>query len=151
VPAAVVLQAEIPDTLPGVIVDPLQLATVFENIVENGVHAMPAGGELRIKASVPAPCRVAGPGGPAREGRGGESPPRGCGRVAISFADTGEGIAPENIRKLFAPLHTTKARGIGLGLAIAKKYVEANGGAIEVWSDPGKGTTVTVLLPCERT
>ena len=67
--------------------------------------------------------------------------------VAIAVKDTGTGITPENMEKLFEPLFTTKAKGIGLGLAVSKKLAEANGGRIEVESEPGKGSTFTLYLP----
>jgi hypothetical protein len=69
--------------------------------------------------------------------------------IEISVADTGEGIAPESMEKLFQPLFSTKSRGVGLGLPICKNFVEANGGRIEVVSRLGKGTTFTVALPVE--
>jgi signal transduction histidine kinase len=67
--------------------------------------------------------------------------------MAFAVNDTGVGIPPENMAKLFDPLFTTKITGIGLGLAISKKLAEANGGRIEVQSEPGKGSTFTVYLP----
>jgi signal transduction histidine kinase len=67
--------------------------------------------------------------------------------LLIAIKDTGAGITPENMKKLFEPLFTTKAKGIGLGLAVSKKLVEANGGRIEVESEVGKGSTFTVYLP----
>ena len=67
--------------------------------------------------------------------------------VAVSFADTGEGIPEENLPKLFEPLFTTKAKGIGLGLAVTKTMVEGHGGTIEVQSEVGRGSTFTVRLP----
>jgi signal transduction histidine kinase len=67
--------------------------------------------------------------------------------VAISFTDTGVGIPKENLGKLFEPLFTTKAKGIGLGLAISKQLIEAHEGTIEVESQIGKGTTFRVRLP----
>ena len=67
--------------------------------------------------------------------------------VAIAVKDSGVGIPPENMEKLFEPLFTTKATGIGLGLAVSQKLVEANGGRIEVTSEPGKGSTFTLYLP----
>lgn len=69
--------------------------------------------------------------------------------VEISVEDTGTGIAPENMTKLFQPLFTTKSRGIGLGLSISRKLVEANGGRIEVESRSVDGATFTVTLPVE--
>jgi signal transduction histidine kinase len=67
--------------------------------------------------------------------------------VAVSFADTGMGIPKENLGKLFEPLFTTKAKGIGLGMAVTKTLVEGHGGTIEVKSEVGKGSTFTVKLP----
>jgi signal transduction histidine kinase len=67
--------------------------------------------------------------------------------VAIAVQDTGVGIPPENMAKLFEPLFTTKAKGIGLGLAVSRKLAEANEGRIEVESEPGKGSTFTLYLP----
>jgi signal transduction histidine kinase len=57
------------------------------------------------------------------------------------------GILPENMGKLFEPLFTTKTKGIGLGLAVSRKLAEANGGRIEVQSEPGKGSTFALVLP----
>jgi len=66
--------------------------------------------------------------------------------VAVSVADTGAGIPPENLDKIFEPLFTTKAKGIGLGLAMSKRLVEGHEGRIEVQSEVGKGSCFTVLL-----
>jgi signal transduction histidine kinase len=96
------------------------------NLISNACQAMPDGGQLTLTAQG------------TRE------------QVALSIADTGSGIAPENMRQLFEPLFTTRARGIGLGLAVSRKLIEANGGKIEVQSQPGQGSTFTVFLPsCE--
>ena len=70
--------------------------------------------------------------------------------ICISVRDTGIGIPPENINKLFEPLFTTKTTGIGLGLAVSQKLIEANGGRIEVQSEAGKGSTFTFYLPAYR-
>jgi signal transduction histidine kinase len=67
--------------------------------------------------------------------------------MAISFTDTGVGIPQENLGRLFEPLFTTKAKGIGLGLALTRTMVEGHGGTIEVQSEVGKGSTFTVKLP----
>jgi PAS domain S-box-containing protein len=111
-----------------VFVDPFQMKQVFVNLINNAVEAMPDGGTVRISARVS--------GHPSF--------------IEISIADTGEGITPENMKKLFQPLFTTKARGIGLGLVVVKNLTEANGGRLEVESEVAKGTTFTVLLPFER-
>ena len=68
------------------------------------------------------------------------------GKVEISVADTGEGIPKETLDKLFLPLFTTKSKGMGLGLAICKRIVEAHGGDISVESAVGKGTMFTITL-----
>jgi signal transduction histidine kinase len=64
--------------------------------------------------------------------------------------DTGTGITAENMKMLFEPLFTTKPRGIGLGLAVSRKLVEANGGRIEVQSEVGQGSTFTLYLPVNK-
>ena len=69
--------------------------------------------------------------------------------LEISFADTGTGISDEIMPKLFSPLFTTKAQGMGFGLAICKRIIEAHGGKITVKTAKGKGTTFTVTLPIE--
>jgi signal transduction histidine kinase len=66
--------------------------------------------------------------------------------VKISITDTGCGISVENMNKIFEPLFTTKARGIGLGLSVSKKLLEINGGKLEVESTEGKGSTFTLIL-----
>lgn len=120
-------QSDIPDNLPLLMVDPLQIEQVFQNLISNAVQAMPNGGVLRVAA---------------RQFDGDF--------IEISVADSGEGIAPENMKKLFQPLFTTKAKGIGLGLVVCRNLVEANGGRVEVGSESGKGTTFSVILPVER-
>jgi len=72
------------------------------------------------------------------------------GWVAVSFTDTGVGIPAQSLPKLYEPLFTTKARGIGLGLPIVKSLVEGHGGTIEVQSEVAKGSTFTVKLPVGR-
>jgi signal transduction histidine kinase len=68
-------------------------------------------------------------------------------RIVITFHDTGVGIEPLHLSKIFEPLFTTKARGTGLGLPISSNIVEKHGGVILVTSQVGKGTTFTVKLP----
>jgi len=111
---------------PAVLADPHQLQQVLTNLVINAIQAMPDGGRLTIRTS-------------ADED----------GQVSVSVEDTGCGIAPENIDKLFTPFFTTKeeVKGVGLGLAVSHGIVERHGGKIEVQSEVGKGTTFTVHLP----
>jgi two-component system sporulation sensor kinase A len=104
-------------------VDEKQLERVFLNLIKNSVQAMPDGGKLVVTT---------------KETKD---------NVKIIFADTGVGISEENISKLFTPLFTTKAKGIGMGLAICKNIVEQHNGTIEVKSKAGQGTTFTIKLP----
>jgi signal transduction histidine kinase len=67
--------------------------------------------------------------------------------IKIIVKDSGEGIPAENMKKIFEPLFTTKPKGVGLGLPVSQKLVEANGGRIEVQSEPGTGSTFSVYLP----
>jgi PAS domain S-box-containing protein len=105
--------------------DKAKMVRVFINIVKNAVDAMPNGGTLQVKSI------------------------QTDGNVEISFADTGIGIPKETLGKIFSPLVTTKAQGMGFGLAICKRIVEAHGGEITVKSAIGKGTMFTVTLPIE--
>ena len=73
---------------------------------------------------------------------------REAGVVKLAVSDTGCGMTTEQIEKVFSPFFTTKEKGTGLGLAIASKIVETHGGAIQVESEPGKGSTFYVTLPC---
>ncbi len=107
--------------------DPEQMSRVFTNLISNAVQAMNGkGGELTINTAADAEY------------------------VSVVFSDTGCGIPEDNFKKIFEPLFTTKPTGIGLGLAIAKRLVEQNGGKIEVASEVGKGTTFTVKLPLKQ-
>ena len=125
-PPTVRVKLNLPASLPRVFVDQLHLEQVLGNLATNACQAMKDrkdGGKLTISASLKK------------------------NQVAIAIKDTGTGIRPENMPKLFEPLFTTKLRGIGLGLAVSKKLAEANGGSIAVRSEPGKGSTFTVYLP----
>lgn len=70
------------------------------------------------------------------------------GLAVLAVSDSGEGIAPENLERVFEPFFTTRASGSGLGLPIARSIVDAHEGAIKMESRPGEGTKVTVCLPC---
>jgi PAS domain S-box-containing protein len=122
-PKTVRVTTDIPDGLPAIVADPTHLEQVLANLVTNACQAMPEGGTLTISARL--------------ENR----------MVSMGISDTGAGIAPDNMDKLFEPLFTTKPKGIGLGLAVCKNLVEANGGSIDAESETGKGTTFTVMLP----
>jgi signal transduction histidine kinase len=122
--------------IPLVPADRERLQQVFLNLAMNAGDAMSSGGRLRIGMSV-------------RETSGSEGAAS-C--VAVRFEDTGRGIAPEHLSRVFDPFFTTKevGKGTGLGLSVAYSIVREHGGWIEVESPPGKGTSVTVFLPCEE-
>jgi len=111
-----------PSSLPPVLADTDQLGIVFGNLVRNAREAMPQGGTLSLT------------------GR------RDDDSVEVAIADTGIGIPPENLHRIMEPLYSTKARGLGLGLAIARSILEKNRGFMRVTSEPGRGTTFTVRL-----
>jgi len=96
---------------------------VFYNLARNALEAMDMGGILRITGETA------------------------DGRVHISFRDTGVGIPPHELDHIFKPFHTSKPGGTGMGLSIASRIVEGNGGTIRARSTPGMGTAVTVELP----
>jgi signal transduction histidine kinase len=127
VPPFVTVKLDIPATLPPLQVDSIQIHQVFRNLISNSVEAMPEGGVLEIGAVENRQERT----------------------ITIRVRDNGAGIAPEVMEKLFQPLFSTKARGIGLGLVVVKNLVEANGGTATVQSEVGIGTTFTVTLPTD--
>jgi two-component system sensor histidine kinase PilS (NtrC family) len=101
-----------------------QLRQVWLNLAANALEAMPDGGELTIGWRWTAERRI-----------------------AVTFDDTGSGIAAQDLPRIGEPFFTTKQGGTGLGLAIAQRIVERHGGALALDSTPGRGTTVTVTLP----
>ncbi|HME50873.1 MAG TPA: PAS domain S-box protein [Candidatus Lokiarchaeia archaeon] len=107
-------------------IDPDLMQQAFINIITNAFQAMPQGGNLYITI-----------------GSLGE-------QVTVAFKDSGVGIPPENIQKLFEPLFTTKKSGIGLGLALVKDIIDKHGGEIIVESDAGIGTTFTIIIPFKQ-
>ena len=70
--------------------------------------------------------------------------------VCVQIDDTGPGMSPETLSRIFEPYFSSRPKGTGLGLPIAKKIVEAHGGEIKVNSEPGKGTSFTIRLPCDN-
>ena len=120
----VTIDTQVPASLPTLAIDRTLIGRALTNIIENGLHAMPSGGTMTIDAAL-APER----------------------RVQLRVTDTGMGVDAEAVAKIFEPYFSTKATGTGLGLTIAKRNVEANGGSISVVSEKGRGTSVTVSLP----
>ena len=104
-------------------VDPTLVGRALTNILENALHAMPATGTLAIEIQ------------------------ENSNRVVTTIRDTGIGFDQETQRRIFEPYFSTKVTGTGLGMAIAKRNIELNGGSISVQSTPGTGTTVTVKFP----
>jgi signal transduction histidine kinase len=117
------LSAKVPDDLPVMSLDRDQLKQTLLNLVTNAFDAMPGGGTLTIAAA-------------ARRDS-----------ITLTVEDTGAGIPPDLLPKLFEPWITTKVKGMGLGLPIARRIVEAHGGRIEVKSSPGEGSVFTISLP----
>lgn len=119
---------EFPADLPAVRIDRVQIGQVVLNLITNAVQSM-NGHDARITF------------------RGSRKP---NGFVRLDVIDTGVGMTTEQMARLFEPLFTTKARGIGLGLAVSQGLVHANGGAIFAESTPGAGTTMSITLPLEQ-
>jgi len=119
----IAVSVDIPEEVPKVKLDRSQIKQVFFNVIKNALEAMPDCGELKIVFGV------------------------GDAFVDISFADTGEGIPPEELGRVFEPYHTTKEKGSGLGLMIVRRIIEDHGGEIELASKPGEGTCFKIRLP----
>ena len=113
---------ECPTSLPCALADAEQMRIVLSNLVRNARDAMPEGGRLTISAH------------------------DGAGHLDLEVTDTGHGIPPEELPRVMEPLYTTKARGIGLGLAIARAIVDKNEARLSVESELGRGTTFTLRL-----
>jgi signal transduction histidine kinase len=142
VPAAVEVLLEIPAELPPLYADPPQVVQILGNLVTNACQAM-------LEAQAGLTTLVSATGMP-ETGKLTLSARQQGDMIAIAVQDTGVGIPPENMVKLFEPLYTTKTKGIGLGLAVSQKLAEANDGRIEAASQPGQGSTFTVYLPVYR-
>ena len=113
--------------LPKIEVDKDMIKRVFLNLATNGVQAMEEKGGFLIVST--------------KETKD---------FIEVSFKDTGIGIPKENMEKLFTPFFTTRAQGMGMGLAVCKKLINSHGGSIETESEEGKGSTFTVKLPVQQ-
>ena len=114
------------ESLPALPADSSLLHQAFLNVMVNARQAMPRGGRLTLRTQLD-----------ETDGR----------TIHVLISDTGVGIAPEHLGRVFQPFFTTKTRGTGLGLAIAARVVAQHGGRIAVESEPGRGTTFTIALP----
>jgi signal transduction histidine kinase len=122
------IDVQVSPDLPLLSIDQTLFSRALTNVIENALHAMPGTGRLMIGASVAGGNRHA----------------------KVEVVDTGVGMDPDAVARVFEPYFSTKASGTGLGLTIAKRNVELNGGTIAVDSERGRGTTVTILLPLEE-
>jgi signal transduction histidine kinase len=123
IPANVRLVRRLAPDLPPLVCDAERLERAFIDIVTNAVQAMPHGGRLIVRTQQAADS------------------------VRVTFCDTGEGIVPQNLSRVFDPMFTTKLRGVGLGLTVVRRTVEQHGGQVGLTSKLGGGTSVTVTLP----
>jgi len=119
---------ELDPSLPKLTADPSQLQQVCTNLVVNAIQAMPQGGKLTIRISLDK------------------------GQLKMEVQDTGYGISPDNMRKLFTPFFSTKkkVKGVGLGLAVSYGIIQRHRGKIDVQSTEGKGSNFTVYLPVQQ-
>jgi two-component system sensor histidine kinase HydH len=124
--AGIAVVREIPAGLPVLHADRDRIKQVLLNLVLNAIQAMPSGGTLEIGAAAAGAT------------------------LTVTVADTAGGIAPDLLPKVFDPYVTTKAKGLGLGLAIARRIVEAHGGTIEAGSEPGRRTSFRFALPLDE-
>ncbi|MDQ3668416.1 MAG: ATP-binding protein [Acidobacteriota bacterium] len=122
----IAMRLEVEENMPSAMADREALRSVLTNLLVNGLQAIDGeGGTVRIAIR------------PDQDGD----------RAVIEVSDTGRGIAPEDIAKVFEPYYSTKETGTGLGLAIVRKAIDDHGGTISVTSKPGSGTTFTITLP----
>jgi signal transduction histidine kinase len=126
-PAGVSVTREVEPGLPGVLADRDQVLQILLNLVRNALEAMPRGGTLAITAR------------------------RAPDAVAFTVADSGPGIPPGDLERVFEPYFTTKEGGTGLGLAIALRIAEEHGGRLEAASQAGQGTAFVLTLPTAPT
>ena len=125
VPDRVQAHLELSEDLPPIRVDPIHLEQCLRNLVHNALQAMPEGGTLTLRTGL--------------QERG----------AVLEVQDTGLGIPPEDLERIFEPLFTTRAQGCGLGLSLTRKLVLANRGHLELDSEVGRGTSFRIVLPLE--
>jgi PAS domain S-box-containing protein len=122
-PDKIEIKKDLDSTLPNLMLDPFQMEQVFINLITNGIQAMPEGGTLHLVTE------------------------KDNDELVIKISDTGVGIPPENFKKLYEPLFSTKVKGVGLGLSIVKEIVERHNGTITFESEMNKGTTFIIKFP----
>jgi signal transduction histidine kinase len=119
----VTLTSDIPTDAAKFSFDPALMISAISNLVQNAIQASPPGAAVSVTAA------------------------RRDGHIEISVADQGEGISPQNLENIFNPFFTTKAEGVGLGLAIVSKIVDEHQGKIVTTSTPGEGTVFRITIP----
>jgi signal transduction histidine kinase len=126
VPPNVRVSLEVDEGLPPLDVDPDQVGQIIVNLLTNATQSIgDASGRLTVRAR------------------------NGNGRVSIDVRDTGPGVPPRLTEKIFEPLYTTKARGIGLGLSVSRSLAAANSGSLTVLNHPEGGAVFTLELPAQ--
>ncbi len=121
--AKIAINSYVPSDMPLVRLDPEQFQQALLNLLLNAEQAMPEGGEITLQAA---------------------AEPE---HVRLEIIDTGPGMPPEVMAKVFKPFYTTKPGGNGLGLPITRKIIEAHGGTLDIQSEAGRGTKFTIHLP----
>lgn len=119
------VETDFPEDIPAVAVDETQVKQVFFNVIKNALQAMEDGGILKIETQLAERF------------------------VSIMVEDNGSGIDPEKLGAIYEPYHTTKADGSGLGMMIVQRIMRDHGGEIEINSEPGRGTRLTLRFPHE--
>ena len=138
IPSQVELILELPGDLPLAYADELHMQQVLGNLVTNGYQAILEQNTGSSDSDQAGTLTIS-----AQRSKLSNGQPAVC----IQVKDTGAGIRPEDMQKIFDPLFSTKAQGIGLGLAVSKKLAEANGGQIEVATRLGEGSTFSLFIP----
>jgi two-component system NtrC family sensor kinase len=135
----VVFSVELDPQLPTISMDPNQLKQVIMNLVVNARDAMGERGQLTVRSRRLPTLYSPGPGR------------RAVPAVELTFTDSGCGIPPENLTKIFDPFFTSKepGKGVGLGLSVGYNIIKAHGGSIDVESEVDRGTTFRITLPVE--
>jgi C4-dicarboxylate-specific signal transduction histidine kinase len=128
IPESIRVRVDVPVNLPGLHADPDQVGQILVNLFNNAVQAMNgSAGELSVRAM------------------------NGDGRIKIEVSDTGPGVPPDIAEKIFEPLYTTKARGIGLGLSVSRSLAEVNSGTLSVMNHSAGGAVFLIDLPAGGT
>jgi signal transduction histidine kinase len=134
---AIAVQRDFQGDLPFCMADRKRLHRCLSNLVSNAIQAMPTGGQLTVATALVETTFPAW--------RPPETKPEPAIRVTVR--DTGQGIPPDRLPRIFDPFYTTKEKGVGLGMAITHRIVEDHKGTIDVSSEVGKGSTFTVHFP----